>query len=1110
MEKNYEKQIESRGYATNAKIVGKDLPVRDSNGNIQSGRYVSNGDKITVLDIGYTKQLVLVEYPTASGVREGYISNDRDAIKYDNPYNWVNGSTPETVYLSHEGGAELGSLDPREKATLLYKKGSRYHVAYDTPSKGPLSKSGYVNYHGGIGNESGGSSGENPWPNVTPGGVVSGGFTFPNNAKLVGGSLQLKDANGNNVPGTVSNGDSITVLDVGYTKQLALVQYPVSGGVKQGYIQNNTNIIKYNNPYNWTNGASSEPVYPSPTSNDGKFGTLSPYESATKLYKAGNRYHVVYDTDKGVLSKSGYVEYEGKSFGDTSITIPTVSYSGVTYESYGSSGKGRPLHLYKIGSGSKILFAGFAIHGWEDNWSNDGLALVKIANELVKKIGAKNNSDGLNGWTVYIASCMNPDGVIVNGTNNGPGRCAVTTGIDLNRCFPTGFTVLTTPRNRTGNTPLGAPEAVALKNLIERLHSQASKLIVIDGHGWLNCTYGNSTIASYFTKEFGFSYKGTSGGGFFSRWAETLPKASSILLEYPTSTYSYSDVERGDYVGKTYRAMMNIIGASTDSGNGGGSNSGNGGGSNSGNGNIIVGSKVKITGTNWATGQLIPDWAKNETYTVSKIDGDRALLQEVTSWIYLKDIVLVSGGGSSDSGNGGGSNSGNGNIIVGSKVKITGTNWAIGQLIPDWAKNETYTVSKIDGDRALLQEVTSWIYLKDIVLVSGGGSSDSGLKPGEEVFNRTGKIINVSTELNVRSGPGTSYSAIGKLYGGNKVTIVSRIKPSGESLYWYKINYGSGEGYIRSDFVELDPNSGSSNDYPKYQQFIAVGRILYTSTIYDDPNLLLGGWISIKGDTDVFIYEEFDKSYKILYQSKYVFVPKFTVHDIRTTIKNSDIESIRNTFIKAYQGPDDPLKELPEADFFTISSTSFYMRNEYRAWSDKNGVNRFTRNGDKFFISNKFGQSYVMSTDMARILVPSKSSTFKEAFRLGGSAALKDFLIYIGVAISVVEDIISYIEERHSKNLKVDWKYIVSLIISEGTIGTIIGLGATALGTAIGTLTALIFGLPILAGSLIGVLIGTMLGMTFTYINDELKFSEKIRQLLISVFSGIENLITAR
>lgn len=73
----------------------------------------------------------------------------------------------------------------------------------------------------------------------------------------------------------------------------------------------------------------------------------------------------------------------------------------------------------------------------------------------------------------------------------------------------------------------------------------------------------------------------------------------------------------------------------------------------------------------------------------------------------------------------------------------------------------------------------------------------------EENYNKIGKIINVETVLNVRSGPGISYGIIGKLYEGNEVTIVARMKQSGESLYWYKIKFNSGYGYIRSDFVDV-------------------------------------------------------------------------------------------------------------------------------------------------------------------------------------------------------------------------------------------------------------------------------------------------------------------
>lgn len=57
--------------------------------------------------------------------------------------------------------------------------------------------------------------------------------------------------------------------------------------------------------------------------------------------------------------------------------------------------------------------------------------------------------------------------------------------------------------------------------------------------------------------------------------------------------------------------------------------------------NIKVGSNVKVIGTNYATGETIPDWVKQNIYTVSQITDNKALLKEIVSWVYLKDLVLV-------------------------------------------------------------------------------------------------------------------------------------------------------------------------------------------------------------------------------------------------------------------------------------------------------------------------------------------------------------------------------------------------------------------------------------------------------------------------------------
>ena len=559
-------------FPPNAVVKGDFLYLRDANGNQIPGRTVSDGDEITVLDIGYSKQLVLVQYPTGSGYRQGYVSNATSIIKYKDDYSWVNGSTSEAVY-DLDKTTQIGTLDPRERAVVLYKVDGMTAVAYDT-GKGKLTKSGLVHYEG-----SGSSTGGGSFNGVAPGEVVPGGFTYDNNAQVVGDELYLRDRNGNIIPGrSVSDGDNITVLDVSYSKQLALVQYPAGKVVRQGYVTNATNLIRYFKQGEWLNGSTTEAVL---DENGGSLGSLSPYEAATPLYKKNGMIHVVYDTSKGPNTKSGYVKFEGLAqLPDTSIQIPSVSHSQATVEVYGTSGKGRPLKVYKIGNGSKVLFAGFAIHGWEDRWDNDGLALVNIANSLISKIGDYKAQNGLHGWTVYIAPCMNPDGVIVRGTNNGPGRCAVKSRIDMNRCFPRGFKAQYNSRNYTGPNPLGAQEAVALKEFIEKINRTADELVVIDGHGWLGCTYGDSSIAQYFTRQFGFSHNGPSGGGYFSYWAQGLPRTRGLLLEYP-DTYSYGEVISRNYIGKTFNAIINILknnpnGGSVDSGN-----SGNGGSTSS-------------------------------------------------------------------------------------------------------------------------------------------------------------------------------------------------------------------------------------------------------------------------------------------------------------------------------------------------------------------------------------------------------------------------------------------------------------------------------------------------------------------------------------------------
>ena len=164
---------------------------------------------------------------------------------------------------------------------------------------------------------------------------------------------------------------------------------------------------------------------------------------------------------------------------------------------YGKSGAGRDLTAYQIGEGDKVLMLGFCIHGYEDNWAQDGKELVWLAGELKDDLLQNYDLIADNNWTIYILPCMNPDGLNDGSSNNGPGRCTTYyidkngnsvfgygIGIDLNRCFEVGFVPSTNPRNYNGTRPLSAVEAVALHDFILDKYSSGHTNIFIDVHGW--------------------------------------------------------------------------------------------------------------------------------------------------------------------------------------------------------------------------------------------------------------------------------------------------------------------------------------------------------------------------------------------------------------------------------------------------------------------------------------------------------------------------------------------------------------------------------------------------------------------------------------------------
>ncbi len=229
---------------------------------------------------------------------------------------------------------------------------------------------------------------------------------------------------------------------------------------------------------------------------------------------------------------------------------------------YGQSGAGRELVAYRFGEGENVLVAGFAIHGYEDNFDKDGGVLVFTADRLMRQLEEHQSLLEEYDWTVYVLPCMNPDGLMDGNSCDGAGRCTTTyiddfdylrtgQGIDLNRSFPQNWQKHTEDRNFNGNRPLAAIEARALADFLQDVKGRGRNLC-IDVHGWyqqiitFNDTEGQlfPIFSAYFpdTQDSGSEL----ANGYFSAYAASLGYIS-CLFEFPEDVDSLWSFIREGY-----------------------------------------------------------------------------------------------------------------------------------------------------------------------------------------------------------------------------------------------------------------------------------------------------------------------------------------------------------------------------------------------------------------------------------------------------------------------------------------------------------------------------------------------------------------------------------
>ena len=198
---------------------------------------------------------------------------------------------------------------------------------------------------------------------------------------------------------------------------------------------------------------------------------------------------------------------------------------------------------------------------------------------------------------------------------------------------------------------------------------------------------------------------------------------------------------------------------------------------------IKVGSTVKIkAGAVYTNSVKVPDSVIGKAYTVQKMDGSKALLEEIVSWVETKYLTVVSE--NTENPENKPAPSKKYGTCTGSGVRIRKEAHTAAQVMGTANKGDKLELLGDDGwgwSKVKVNGVTGWMYNEYV-----SGSSRS--KPKTVYCN--------GTAVNLRQSPSTSSKVVRQLNKGDKVTLVS-INPDG----WLDVD--GGYLYYDKSYLEI-------------------------------------------------------------------------------------------------------------------------------------------------------------------------------------------------------------------------------------------------------------------------------------------------------------------
>lgn len=146
-----------------------------------------------------------------------------------------------------------------------------------------------------------------------------------------------------------------------------------------------------------------------------------------------------------------------------------------------------------------------------------------------------------------------------------------------------------------------------------------------------------------------------------------------------------------------------------------------------------------------------------------------------------------------------------------------------------------------------------------------------------------------------------------------------------------------------------------------------------------------------------------------------------------------------------------------------------------------------------------------MNVGIANMIAPSAFGSFKMTF-FENANIFKDKFTLIGIASSVIEEIINYITDCLNKDKKIDWDYVVALMIAD--LGANIG-GSMLIATVASFIAGIIapfitFASVTTLSIIIAYVLANIFGDTIDFVSDQLK---PLAEVFVDLFKFIDDKI---